>query len=288
MLLPTLKRPLDEPVPWWSKRGKADALSSVQDEGALLKLLEQKGRRNSELRAEVEQREEQLVGAKEELRVAHMQIEALSRRVQDLEAEVGERENEAAARRRGVAVFAARIASRGDGSKRAPGKRGKARRGAERAGRPTCETQDLPLANVPTLQRMGIKNPYDLQLAIMKLKSPNVKEASPELRTVSGYQARQAIAALRLCGGPWKRGCVASFLAYMESREYEDTGARDRRHWLCMKLWPGRFATPKEYRQHEACMSKAGKFITSISKLRAVYERDLARQEEQKKKDAAL
>ena len=161
-------------------------------------------------------------------------------------------------------------------------------RGAERAGWPTCETRDLPLANVPAMQRMGIKDPYDLQLAIMKLKSPNVREASPQLRTVSGYQARQAITAFRMRGAPWKRGCVASFLAYMESREYEDTGAKDRRHWLCMKLWPGRFPTPKAYRQHEACMSKAGKFITSIGKLRAVYERDLALRGEQKKKDPAL
>ena len=276
-----MKRPFGETVdetaaaPWWSKRGPASFVSG--DEGELLKLLAEKGRRNGELRAEAERSTEALLAAREDLRMAHAQIAHLSEQVTRLQTEASKREEafeataDTAAWDRAVRVFAERC------SKRCPGKRGKAKTGAARAGWPTCETITLPLCSVPFFRRAKIKDPYELKRAIVALKSPNVDEASPELCTVSGYQARDALLVFRMRDAPWERGCVVSFLEYMDSQEFEDTGARDRRHWLCMKLWPGRFGTPHEYQRHEACMSKAGKFITSIGKLRAVCGCNLVR-----------
>jgi hypothetical protein len=104
--------------------------------------------------------------------------------------------------------------------------------------------------------------------------APGELPTSQEL-SVSGYQARDAMLVFSMTDPPWKEGCLVSFLSYMKSRNFENTHARDRKHWMCMKLWPGRFSTPQEYRQHKACMSKAGKFVTSINKLKRLYERDL-------------
>lgn len=278
----------DAPVAWSAKRPRGGA---SEDEGALLRLLAEKGQRNGALRAEAERRMEALLTAREDLRVAHAQIAALQQQVEQLQSSASareeEEETEAAVRMRAAAVFAAYNAAAGRGG-RDRGTRGKAKEGAERAGWPSCETAMLPCSAVPFFRSAGLRDPYDLKRAIVALKTPHFADATPELRTVSGYQARDALLIFRLCDAPWKRGCVASFLAYMGSRAFEDTGARDRRHWLCMKLWPGRFGTPAAYLQHEACMSKAGKFITSIGKLRAVYERHLAVGVAQKAKGAAL
>lgn len=287
-----MKRPFGEAMdeaaaePWWTKRGPAALVRG--DESGLLRLLAEKGRRNGELRAEAERSTEALLVAREDLRAAHEQIATLSERVARLQAEASQREQEqgatadAAAWDRAVRLFAERC------YKHCPGKRGKAKRGEARAGWPTCETVALPLCDVPLLRRAGIEDPYELKLAIVALKSPNVAQAPPELCTVSAYQARDALLAFRMRDAPWKRGCVASFLQYMDSQEFGDSGARDRRHWLCMKLWPGRFGTPHEYQRHEACMSKAGKFITSIGKLRAVCGGNLADPAQQKEKGVAL
>ena len=251
--------------------------SAPEEECELHLLLAQKGQRNGALRAEAERRAEALLVAKEDLRVAHAHISELQQEVERLKsapsARAGEGGADAAARRRAVAAFAAY--NEGE-RERGRGTRGKAKKGEERAGWPTCETVALPCSEVPFFQSAGLCDPYDLKCAIVALKAPCIADAASDLCTVSAYQARDALLAFRLRDAPWKEGCVASFLAYMGSREFEDTGARDRRHWLCMKLWPGRFSTASECLQHEACMSKAGKFITSIGKLRAVYERHLA------------
>lgn len=251
--------------------------SAPEEECELHLLLAQKGQRNGALRAEAERRAEALLVAKEDLRVAHAQISELQQEVERLKSAPSARADEegadAAARRRAVAAFAAY--NEGE-RERGRGTRGKAKKGEERAGWPTCETVALPCGEVPFFQSAGLRDPYDLKCAIVALKAPCIADAASGLCTVSAYQARDALLAFRLRDAPWKEGCVASFLAYMGSREFEDTGARDRRHWLCMKLWPGRFSTASECLQHEACMSKAGKFITSIGKLRAVYERHLA------------
>lgn len=157
-----------------------------------------------------------------------------------------------------------------------PGKRGKARKGPQRAGLPTCTTEPLQYAQVPLFKRKGWTCLDDLKRAIACLKlAPGAQPTSEQL-SVSGYQARDAMLVFSMADPPWTRGCLVSFLSYMKSRRFESTRARDRKHWVCMKLWPGRFSAPHEYRQHKACMSKAGKFVTSINKLKTLYERDLA------------
>ena len=270
-----------------AKRSRSVAL---EEESELLLLLAEKGQRNGALRAEAERRAEALLAAKEDLRVAHAQISALQQEVERLRlalgAEAGEEHGagpDAALRTRAIAAFAAY----NEGG-RGRGKRGKAKKGEERAGWPTCKTVTLPCSEVPFFQSAGLRDPYDLKRAIVELKVPSFEDATPDLCTVSAYQARDALIAFRLSDAPWKKGCVASFLAYMNSHKFEDTGARDRRHWLCMKLWPGRFSTASAYLKHEACMSKAGKFVTSIGKLRAVYERHLAFGKTQQVQDASL
>lgn len=281
----------DEPVEWWAKRVRPSAprLPLVGD-GALLKLLAEKGLRNGELRAQVDRCEEELLGVYEELlearegvRAAHEQIEALSQKVEALQGVGTTRESlvsDAAASEEAVSAFVSY------GARGVAGARGKGKKGELRAGWPTCKTVELPFSQVAFFRRAGLEDPYDLTLAIVSLKvASDDPVENAKLRTVSTYQSRDVTIVLRLKDAPWKRGCVASFLAYMDSREFEDTGARDRKHWMCMKLWPGRFGTAEEYLHHEACMSKAGKFITSINKLRALYARDVAHREEQKKKE---
>ena len=157
-----------------------------------------------------------------------------------------------------------------------PGKRGKARQGPQRAGLPTCTIESLEYAQVPLFKRKGWTCLDDVKRAIAGLKlAPGAQPTSEQL-SVSGYQARDAMLVFSMADPPWTRGCLVSFLSYMKSLRFENTRARDRKHWVCMKLWPGRFSTPHEYRQHKACMSKAGKFVTSINKLKKLYERDLA------------
>ena len=293
----SLCEPGDESEAWWAKRAKPSAPRSPlvgEGDGELLKLLVEKSLRNGELRAEVDLREEELLGVKEELleareglSAAHKQIEALSQKVEALQSVARSREDEedavadAAAREEAVKAFASY------GATGVAGKRGKGKKGEERAGWPTCETVELPFSKVAFFRRVGLEDPYDLTRAIVSLKSSDDALENAKLRTVSTYQSRDVTIVLRLKDAPWKQGCVASFLAYMQSLQFEDTCARDRKHWMCMKLWPGRFGTAEEYLSHKACMSKAGKFITSIGKLRALYARHVAHCEEQKKKDAA-
>lgn len=156
-----------------------------------------------------------------------------------------------------------------------PGKRGKARKGPHRAGLPTCKTVPLQYDAVALFKRKGWRCFEDLKRAIARLKvAPGAQPTSEQL-SVSSYQARDALLVFSMSGAPWTKGCLVSFLSYMKSKRFENTDARDRKHWMCMKLWPGRFPTPGEYRQHKACMSKAGKFITSVNKLKKLYERDL-------------
>lgn len=158
---------------------------------------------------------------------------------------------------------------------RLPGKRGKARQGLQRAGLPTCTIESLQYAQVPLFKRKGWTCLDDLKRAIACLKLvPGALPTSEQL-SVSGYQARDAMLVFNMANPPWTKGCLASFLSYIKSRRFENTHARDRKHWVCMKLWPGRFSAPNEYHQHKACMSKAGKFVTSINKLNQLYERDL-------------
>lgn len=164
--------------------------------------------------------------------------------------------------------------SRNDKGK-GPGKRGKARKGSLRAGLPTCSTAPLPYAQMPLFKRKGWKCIDDLKRAIAGLKLAPGEQPTSQQLSVSGYQARDAMLVFSMIDPPWKEGCLVSFLSFMKSRNFENTHARDRKHWMCMKLWPGRFSTPQEYRQHKACMSKAGKFVTSINKLKRLYERDL-------------
>ena len=270
----------DEPAPWWSKRAKGDApppAGGGDNQAALLQLLAEKGKRNGELRAALDRRQEELLAAREDARVARVEVASLTEQVASLQSMACE---EVATVAHAEALeAAAKIFEKRAVTQASPGKRGRARQGAERAGLPTCETIDLPFRKVAFFKRAKINDPYDLKFAIVALKSPDGRHAPAELRTVSAYQARDAALVFRMRDAPWKRGCVSSFLEYMASREFEDTRAKDRRHWMCMKLWPGRFATPDDYLRHEACMSKAGKFVTSVGKLRAVYERDLAGRE---------
>ena len=288
--------PGDEPEAWWAKRAKPSAprLPLVgEGDGELLKLLVEKGLRNCKLRAEVDLREEELLRVKEELleargglSAAHKQIEALSQKVETLQGVARKSEDEEAAVADAAAKADAVKAFASYGATGVAGKRGKGKKGEERAGWPTCETVELPFSKVAFFRRVGLEDPYDLTRAIVSLKSPDGALENAKLRTVSTYQSRDVTIVLRLKDAPWKRGCVASFLAYMQSLQFEDTCARDRKHWMCMKLWPGRFGTAEEYLRHKACMSKAGKFITSIGKLRALYARHVAHCE-QKKKEAA-
>lgn len=96
----------DEPQPWWSKRFKTSAPPPC--DGDLLKLLVAKGRRNGELRAEVDRREEELLEASVDLRSAHAHIDVLSQKVAQLQALVSRADQ----KRKGRGATEAHLATR--------------------------------------------------------------------------------------------------------------------------------------------------------------------------------
>ena len=253
----------------------------------LLTLLAEKAARNGRLRAEADEADEresqlseqiallegELCEAQEATRAATAQVEALERQVEDAKRAA---EADEAAMASALATFSRQATGR------VPGKRGPSRQGAQRAGVPTCKTASLNYASVPLFKRRGWSNVADIKRAIVALKTGKGGPIPGDLHAVSAYQARDAVILFTMEGAPWQRGCLVSFLHYMKSQRFESTGAKDRKHWVCMKLWPGRFGTKEGYLEHRACMSKAGKFTTSVGKLRALYECDLAEQLELK------
>lgn len=245
----------------------------------LLQLLAEKAKSNGQLRAKADEREShlreqitllegELCEAHESTREATAQIEVLERQAEKARHE----EADAVAMASALAIFTSQEGGH------VSGKRGRALKGVHSAGVPTCKTVALNYASVPLFKRRGWKNVADIKRAVVSLKADRGEKVTADLHSVSAYQARDAIIVFSMEDAPWKRGCLVSFMDYMKSRRFESTGAKDRKHWLCMKLWPDRFDTKEGYLQHRSCMSKAGKFITSVGKLRALVERDLAEQ----------
>jgi len=280
----TAPTPTLAPTPTPATKPGLGSCGGVSKE-ALLKLLDEKAQRNGQLRAAADEREsqlsEQITLLEAELCEAHAATQAATEQVGALKRQVEEAkragEADEAAMASALATFTRQEAVRG------PGKRGLARKGAQRAGLPTFKTASLNYESVPLFKRRGWSKIADIKRAIVALKTDKGGNITGDLHAASAYQARDAVTLFNMEGAPWQRGCLVSFLDYMKSQRFETTGAKDRKHWVCMKLWPDRFGTKEEYLQHRACMSKAGKFITSVGKLRALYECDLAEQLELQK-----
>jgi len=273
---------------WWDKRVKLDPNSPHNPhsggevpKAALLRLLVEKADQASQLRTAADEREFLLMNqieameaaatkAVETMRVADARIAELLWNVKDLESAAEVRasaDKDVKDFEFGGVILQSANAARGTGNKR-----GKAKVGVERSGLPTCNTVQLRYDQVDLFKKMRWRTVSDIKKAIANLALANGCDNTKKLQTVSMRQALDAVFVFSMVDAPWKRGCLKSFLLYMGSKMFEDTGAKGRRHWVCIKLWPGRFATAAEAHKHTGCMSKAGKFMTSVGKLQALFE----------------